>query len=95
MGRRSHKRFTAKREAYAMTGSNWRKPLRIKTMSMGEIAFAVFKSKFSQIGRIIDISMEGISLFYIDSNSRLDETSELAILLAEDRFYLDNIPFRK
>lgn len=38
--------------------------------------------------------MEEISLLYIDSNSRLDETSELAILLAEDRFYSDNIPFK-
>lgn len=91
--RRVHKRFIAKKGAFALIGSILNKPIRIKTMSMGEIAFAVFKSKFNQMGRILDISMGGIALCYIDSNRRPKRTSELAILLAEDRFYIYNMPF--
>lgn len=94
INRRAHKRFASKRGAFALIGSNQRRPIRIKTMSLGEIALAVFKSKYSHMGKIIDISMEGIALYYIDSHCQPEETAELDIMFAEGRFYLDNIGFK-
>jgi hypothetical protein len=55
-------------------------------------AFVVLRSNDTKIGRIIDISTDGLAFQYIGKESSLDEKGELGIISAENSFYLYNVP---
>ena len=61
---------------------------------MGEIAFAVIKSKPIKMGQIINISTDGLAFHYIDHNKGSNSLFKMDILLASDAFYLDRILFK-
>ncbi|MGD8343563.1 MAG: hypothetical protein PVI38_18560 [Desulfobacterales bacterium] len=61
---------------------------------MGEIAFAVIKSKPIKMGRIINISTDGLAFHYIDRKRGSNSLFKMDILLASDAFYLDRILFK-
>ena len=63
-------------------------------MSMGEIAFAVIKSKPIKMGQIINISTDGLAFHYIDSKKRSKRLFKMDILFAKDAFYLDRLLFK-
>jgi len=54
--------------------------------------FVVLRSNDTKVGRIIDISMDGLAFHYIGKENSLDETGELGIISAENSFYLYNVP---
>ena len=61
---------------------------------MGEIACDVFRSKPIKLGRINNISMDGLVFCYIESQMKSNESSVLDILLADCGFYLGNLLFK-
>lgn len=61
-------------------------------------AFAVLTAFFwphstQKLGHIIDIGLGGLAFSYITSEESPNGAVELSIFLAENRFYLRNIPF--
>ena len=91
---RRHKRFRVKVCAFALIRSANSKPLEIPGRGMGEIACAVFRSRPAKLGRINDISMGGLMFHYVDHKVPSKESTVLDILLADCRFYLENLRFR-
>jgi hypothetical protein len=63
-------------------------------MSMGEIAFAVIKSKPIKMGQIINISKDGLAFHYIDRQEASNSLFKMDILFAQDAFYLDRLLFK-
>ena len=93
--RRVHQRFQVKKNAFAIVRSKHIPPTRIEDMSMGEIAFAVIKSDPHKLGRIKDLSMNGLAFCYLDNGKRAtDESFRLDLLLADCRFYLEDLHFK-
>jgi len=60
-----------------------------------EGAFAALVDQESRLGQIKDISTEGLSFRYIDSNEKLENAAELKIILGNQGLYLDRVPFVK
>ncbi len=89
-----HKRFMAMEGAFALMRSAPSNLDRIKDMSRGEIAIAVFKSKPILKGQIISIGRDGLTFRYFSSEERSSHSVELDILFADIRFYLENLPFK-
>jgi len=56
-------------------------------------AIVVLKSHPATMGKLIDISMEGLSFRYIHNRERLDQTSVLDIYQSKDGFYLGRAEF--
>jgi len=56
-------------------------------------AIVVLKSHPATMGKLIDISMEGLSFRYIHSLERLDQTSVLDIFQSSGGFYLGRTEF--
>jgi hypothetical protein len=56
-------------------------------------AIVVLKSHPATMGKLIDISMDGLSFRYIHSLERLDQTSMLDIFLSNGGFYLGRAEF--
>jgi hypothetical protein len=92
--RRNHERFTAMEGVFAIIRSAPSKLDQIKDMSRGEIAIAIFKSEPILTGQIIDISRSGLAFRYFSSEEQSNQSVELDILFADDRFYLKNLPFK-
>ena len=92
--RRKHKRFMAMEGAFALIRSGPSGLAQIETMSWGEIAIAIYKSKTFLQGQIINISRSGLSFRYFPNEEQPKQTVELDILFADDRFYLENLPFK-
>ncbi|MGD8944884.1 MAG: hypothetical protein PVJ37_16580, partial [Desulfobacterales bacterium] len=61
MERRHHQRYGVRPGTFAVLRSTSIELSKIKDMSMGEIAFAVIKSKPIKMGRIINISTDGLA----------------------------------
>ena len=61
---------------------------------MGEIAFAVIKSKPIKMGQVINISTDGLAFHYIDNKKGSNSLFKMDILFAKDAFYLDRILFK-
>ena len=61
---------------------------------MAEIACAVYKSKPFKFGQIIDMSQGGLAFNYIDNRDRMDQSYEMNILSAGNKFYLENLLFK-
>ena len=80
--RRAHKRLQAPKNAFAIVRSKRTHPIPVKAMSMGEIALAVIKSDPLKLGRIKDLSMNGLAFCYLDNGKTgTDESFKLDILL--------------
>lgn len=58
-----------------------------------EDAFAVLNANDSKIGQIKDISMGGLAIHYIANGTKSIDSSFLDILLADNGFYMEKIPF--
>lgn len=56
-------------------------------------AVVVLKSHPATMGKLIDISMGGLSFRYIHNRERLDQTSVLDIYQSKDGFYLGRAEF--
>lgn len=54
-------------------------------------AFAIVKDPCFKLGQIADMSLGGISFYYI-SGKEFSRNIEVDILLADDDFYIDNLP---
>ena len=61
---------------------------------MGEIAFAVIKSKPIKMGQIVNISRRGLAFHYIDRKGDANRLFKMDILFAQDAFYLDRLLFK-
>ena len=55
--------------------------------------FAAFRPPSTTIGQIIDISRRGLAFRYIDGEEPSNESSELDILIADNTFHVDKVPF--
>ncbi len=76
-----------------ITSSNERR--QQKRYKAAEGAFAALVDQESRLGQIKDISIRGLSFRYIDSNEKLNNASELKIILGNQGLYLDKLPFKK
>ena len=65
-----------------------------KRSSVNTGGFARLRSKPSKLGKIIDISRSGLAFRYFSSEEQSNQSVELDILFADDRFYLKNLPFK-
>ena len=92
--RMEHEQLMAMEGVFAIIRSAPSKLDQIKDMSRGEIAIAIFKSKPILTGQIIDISRSGLEFRYFSSEEQSNQSVELDILFADDRFYLKNLPFK-
>ena len=92
--RRKHKRFSANDGTFAVVRSSDAPLHRIKKMSMGEIACAVYRSKPAKVGQIINLSQGGLSFSYIDRNESSSNAFEMDIIAADNSFYLDKLTFK-
>ena len=59
-----------------------------------EGAYAVLSSRVSKVGQILDISLGGLALTYIANGAPSNVSEMLDILLADNGFYLEKIPFQ-
>jgi PilZ domain len=65
-----------------------------KRFKVAEGAFAALVDQESRLGQIKDISLQGLSFRYIDSNEKLENASELKIILGNRGVYLEKVPFK-
>ena len=91
--RRGHRRYPAVRGAFALLRSRPVIITDINEMTMGDIAFAVLRSHPAKLGQIVNISMGGLLFQYAQETQGAVNPSCLDILLADCRYYLDNIQF--
>jgi hypothetical protein len=66
-----------------------------KRFKAAEGASAALVDQESRLGQIKDISLRGLSFRYIDSHEKLENASELKIILGKRGLYLDKVPFKK
>jgi len=92
--RRAHKRFQVNKDTFALIRPVSVKQIRVSDRTMGEIAFAVYRSKLTKFGRINNISMNGLSFRYIADDNRSTQPLVLDILMAECGFYLESLAFK-
>jgi len=59
-----------------------------------ERTFAVFGSRVSELGQIMDISRAGVGIRYITHRDRSSASSELEIYLADRSFHVEKVPFK-
>ena len=70
---------------------------RHKRFQVRDSAFVVLRAPwphFTKVGQIIDISRQGLAFRYIADEGRSNGSSELEILLGNQSFYLDKVPFK-
>lgn len=65
-----------------------------KRFKAEEGAFAALVDQESRLGQIRDISLHGLSFRYVDSHEKLENASELKIILGNRGLYLDKVPFK-
>ena len=65
-----------------------------KRFKAADGAFAALVDQESRLGQIKDISSHGLSFRYIDSHEKLENASELKIILGNHGLYLDKLPFK-
>ena len=92
--RRRHPRYRAKTGTFALLRSTSISLSKIQDMSMGEIGFAVIKSKPVKMGQIININTNGLAFDYIEHRGESMQVFKLDILYARDTFYLGKLLFK-
>ena len=60
----------------------------------GAFAVLAVECHFAKLGQIIDVSRGGLSFSYAGTEEWIGESLELGILFAEQKFRLDNVPFK-
>jgi len=91
--RRLYRRYPAAQGAFALLRSESAIITDIHKMTMGDIAFAVMRSNPAKIGQIVNISRGGLVFQYAQEAQGSAKPSCLDILLADCRYYLDNLYF--
>lgn len=92
--RRRHKRYLVKNRVFAIVRSDDHLLERIESMSKGEIAMAIIKSRPQCMGEIVEISRSGLSFLYIDTECILKNNCEMDILFIDEDFHLSRLPFK-
>lgn len=92
--RRTHKRYPARKGAFALIRSQAGRIGPIGAMSLGQIGLAVYASRPCRIGPVIDISRGGIAFYATRSGPIPMATAVLDLLVAENRFYLGGLRFQ-
>ncbi len=92
--RRQHKRYPVNNRVFAIVRSDNHLLERIESMSKGEIAMAIIKSKPPRMGEIVEISRSGLSFRYIATDRRLEQHCEMDILFIDEDFHLSRLPFQ-
>ena len=92
--RRKHPRYSTKSGTFALLRSTSIALRKIQDMSMGEIGFAVIKSKPVKMGQIININKNGLAFDYIERRGEAMQVFKLDILYAQDTFYLGKLLFK-
>lgn len=92
--RRKHPRYSTKTGTFALLRSTSIALSKIQDMSMGEIGFAVIKSKPVKMGQIININTNGLAFDYIERRGEAMQVFKLDILYAQDTFYLGKLLFK-
>jgi hypothetical protein len=92
--RRRHERYHVKSGTFALLRSTSIEFSKIREMGMGEIGFAVIKSKPVKMGQITNISMNGLAFEYIERRNKAIKVFKLDILYAQDAFYLGKLLFK-
>lgn len=60
-------------------------------------AFAALRGDFSKVGKIYDISINGLDFSFLSEITQVDSTdhhTQVDVLSSENRFYLSNVPCR-
>lgn len=65
---------------------------RLKRFKVKEGIFAVLMPDSQKLGQILDMGKGGLSFLYIDSGTAPDESRELDIFVAGQKFYLAKLP---
>jgi hypothetical protein len=92
--RRKSRRVQVNCHAFALARPMGSLPLRIMNKSMGEIACTLYRSKPIMLGKINNISMEGLSFCYIDCKKPTNRPLVLDILMADHGLYIENLTFK-
>ena len=92
--RRKYERYHVKTGTFALLRSTSIEFSKIREMGMGEIGFAVIKSKPIKMGQIININMNGLAFEYIERRNKAIKVFKLDILYAQDAFYLGKLLFK-
>ena len=92
--RRKHPRYRTRTGTFALLRSTSIALRKIQDMSMGEIGFAVIKSKPVKMGQIININKNGLAFDYIERRGEAMQVFKLDILYAQDTFYLGKLLFK-
>jgi len=64
-----------------------------KRFNVQKSVFAAFRPPSVKIGPIIDISRGGLAFRYINGEEPSNESSELDILIDDNTFHIDKVPF--
>lgn len=86
-------RYPLKKHSFAVVRSNNHLLDEIDSLSKGEIAFTVIKSKPPRMGRIVEISRNGLTFDYIENDKTCSHNAEMDILVVDDNFYIRRLPF--
>ena len=94
--RRQHRRYNMKNRIFAVIRSDSQQNQldRINSMSKGEMALAVIKSKPPRMGEIVEISRDGLSFQHIENDTDISQFSEMDILYVDENFHLSRLPIK-
>ncbi len=56
-------------------------------------AFAVLGPNATKVGRVIDISLSGLTFRHVDKEEPLSELNEIDVFMINDDFHVNKIPF--
>jgi hypothetical protein len=78
---------------------SWEKGERVETEKRRferymaqDLAFAVFRPRFTKLGKIKDISRGGLAFEYVTSEGRMEDSREIDIFISGARFHLTRVP---
>jgi hypothetical protein len=87
------RRYPLKKHSFAVVRSNNHLLDEIDSLSKGEIAFTIIKSKPPRMGRIVEISRNGLTFDYIENDEACSRNAEMDILVVDDNFHIRRLPF--
>ena len=87
------RRYTLKKNPFAVVRSKNHLLDKIDSLSKGEIAFTIIKSKPPRMGRIVEISRHGLTFDYIENDEICSSKAEMDILVVDDNFHIRRLPF--
>jgi hypothetical protein len=67
---------------------------KYKRFRVPKNAYVLLRPNGTEVGKIIDISPEGLSFDYAGSEQLSSELSELDILITDNGFRLNNLPYK-